>query len=837
MGQNDSAALPTSMTLNGTALTLGFVNETGGTIDTPVYGYLVAPPAGTSTFAVNWSGVHTANYVVFTVQDALQTNPLDATNANWTLSGTSVAVSATTSVGNDLLLSFPWISHSSSLTSFGTGETSFVTEYNDNNFSAKVEGTWKVAAVSPGTESMSVSMSPANPINEPMIEMKSAIPSTGGVGTTTSYYPRVDDGSFNPYTFSNNTWIVYDKAGTKYTYGSDGTGRMYDTSAGTSTKTYRCMLQEVRDTNDNYIKYKYLRDNNTLYPYTITYTGHRSTDGISTVTFATSTRPDVLMTNAPDFTATTTQRITKIDASVNNSTVREYLLGYGTGENRSRSLLTSIQREGYDDNNNLTSLPATTFSYATSSFQFYAPATQTLKNASYALGDTDGDGIPDIALFMPGAGNGYLWSDNAPTAISVPNTSTPPPEYWARTPYPASPPEERGVRYIDVNGDGKADVVRGWVDDMHGTNDYGIYYNQYATSTGAYGWTASSTNYAGTIPTFAKETSGGLYITGGIFGDVNGDGLPDYVTAIPGTISTTTYLGNGSAWDATTTAFMAAKPFPSTVQTETASQLIDINGDGLDDWVYSSGNNIYVLLNNGAGWNSVPDPRWTFGTSTLFASTSTPNTYFDRGIRFCDINGDGLPDLIRSYKVAAGDGCSGAEVADVKAVYLNTGSGWATSTAYALPAYITTCSSGAITTNEYANFNGNGQLKQDVLSSVTNPNGGGVSVVYALTGNAGAGTRVLSVSTTTISDGRGNYAATSYAYAGGAWYTNSGVRDRRSAGYSSVTVTAPDSIVTTYYDKELLPSSVVQYARTLRTSRERLRNAHYSVGTPWRTET
>src|SRR5262249_20711771 len=161
-------------------------------------------------------------------------------------------------------------------------------------------------------------------------------------------------------------------------------------------------------------------------------------------------------------------------------------------------------------------------------------------------------------------------------------------------------------------------------------------------------------------------------LTGGIFGDVNGDGLPDYATSLPGTFATTTYLGNGSAWDATTTIFAAAKSFPTTVPTETASQLIDINGDGLDDWVYSSSTKMYVLLNNGTGWNANPDPQWTFATSTLYNSTST--NYYDRGIRFMDLNGDGLPDLVRAYQNTGG--CFGAEVADVKAVYLNTGSGW-----------------------------------------------------------------------------------------------------------------------------------------------------------------
>jgi len=160
-----------------------------------------------------------------------------------------------------------------------------VTEYDDTGFGSKINGSWKAAGSSAGTESMAVNISGAVAINEPMLAIKPGrFQSSGGVSTTTGYYARVDDGSFNSYTCKNNTWTVYDKAGTKYTYGSDDSGRMYDTNVGTSTNTYRWVLQEVRDTNDNYIKYKYLRDNNTLYPYTITYTGHGSTDGIATVT-------------------------------------------------------------------------------------------------------------------------------------------------------------------------------------------------------------------------------------------------------------------------------------------------------------------------------------------------------------------------------------------------------------------------------------------------------------------------------------------------------------------------------------------------------------------------
>jgi Glycine-rich domain/Salmonella virulence plasmid 65kDa B protein/FG-GAP-like repeat len=626
---------------------------------------------------------------------------------------------------------------------------------------------------------------------------------------TRSYSPRVYEIGSNAYSFANNTWVVYDKKGTKYTYGSSASGRMYDTTTGTSTATFRWMLEEVRDTNGNYITYTYNRDNNVLYPYRVTYTGNGSSDGgIFTVSFATTTRSDIRTSYASGFAATTTKLISQITAAVNGNTVRQYDLSYGVGHNGSRSLLTSIQQKGYDDSSNLTTMPAQTFSYATSTTMYVSPGESgdDIAGAAYVIADTNGNAINDINTFMAGAGHGFVWVDNNGSgAIAVPDGSTAPPEYWAYLPYPYSP-VERGVRYLDVNGDGKADVVRGWVDDQAGTSNFGIHYNEYATSTGTYGWTATSTVYQGVIPTFAKNTSAGLVLTGGLFGDVNGDGLPDYVTSLPGTFATTTYLGNGSAWTSTTTVFTAAKPFPSSVQTETASQLVDLNGDGLDDWVYSVGSSMYVLLNNGTGWSTKPDPRWQFASSSLYAGTTTPTTYYDRGFRFMDLNGDGLSDLVRSYQNTGS--CIGPEVATVKAVYLNTGSGWATSTAYTFSEYITYCDSGALKYSEYGNFIGNGQMKQDVLSNVTYPRGGGAAITYAnsasSTANPSAVISALVASKIVTNDARGNYATTSYSYTGGVWYTGSGVRDRRFAGFSPVTATGPDSVVATYFSQAAL---------------------------------
>ena len=320
--------------------------------------------------------------------------------------------------------------------------------------------------------------------------------------------------------------------------------------------------------------------------------------------------------------------------------------------------------------------------------------------------------------------------------------------------------------------------MRGWVDDYAGTSNFAIYYNQYATSTDTYGWSATSTDYVGTIPTFAKRTSGGLYVTGGLFGDVNGDGLPDYVTSIPGALATTTF----SAMDR-----HGIRRRPSLRQQSRFRRPLHRDRIAACRYQRRRARRLGVFqrqqhvrsAQQRERLERAPDPRWTFATSTLYSSGGN---YYDRGIRFMDLNGDGLPDLVRSYQNTGG--CSGSEAADVKAVYLNTGSGWATSTAYALPAYITYCSSGSMKNNEYDNFNGNGQLQQDVLSRSPIRKGEELRSRIQWQGNAGSAIRVLAAKRQPRHDGRGTYATSSYAYSGGVWYHRSGVLDRRFAGFS-----------------------------------------------------
>ncbi|QHP67453.1 hypothetical protein EI171_08440 [Bradyrhizobium sp. LCT2] len=630
-----------------------------------------------------------------------------------------------------------------------------------------------------------------------------------------SYAARIDDGGqFNSYSFTNNSWVMYDKKGNKYTFGADDSGRMYDTGAGASTNTFKWMLQEIRDTNGNYIKYTYNRDNNQLYPYQIIYTGNGSTDGIFAISFTTTARPDTRASYISGFLSTLTKRISEIDAFVNGSVVRKYLLGYGAGSNGFRSLLTSVQQQGYDESGVPTSLPVTTFTYATSSASFISQGS--LVNQAYIPADPMGQGRNEaIDMYQ----NGF---DNSVHAQSSSCGIVAAPEYWAAYPPSTVSPVERGTRFVDINGDGKPDVVRGWQDVRTGFEQtvQSVSINSSSVMAGCtWGGTWAGTTTNSTIPIFATQNSS-FILSGGLFGDVNGDGLPDYETNLPAWQSATSYLGDGSAWVSTTTVFAPAQSFPTTAPTPTASQLIDINGDGLDDWLSSDTSNTYVQLNTGNGW-AAADPNWTIATSTLFQASGTGYSpsytrYYDRGIRFVDINGDGLPDMVRGYNgyVTGTPSFMFApfpELANVHVVYLNTGNGWATSTNYT-PGNIATANvvtgwhgEQDFTYNEYANWTGNGQMAQDVLSTVTNTKGGSTNVTYTPSGQLGTNQNLpvslLVVTQSVTNDGRGNTATTTYSYAGGKMYLPANVRDRKFAGFAVATTTAPDSITTIYYNQ------------------------------------
>jgi hypothetical protein len=530
-----------------------------------------------------------------------------------------------------------------------------------------------------------------------------------------------------------------------------------------------------------------------------------------TVTFATSTRSDKVMSFKGGFEEDTNYRISQITAAVNGNTVRQYNLSYTTGNNGSRSLLSSIQQNGYDDNNVETTLPAMTFGYVSSSTSFVSTSgSGNVSGDPYIAADVNGDGINDSTNIScsstSGPENGYINQDGATST-----TFTPPQVNslcWSFGSTGTGALNETGTRFLDINANGKASIVQGSYSTSTGSVTQ-MYTNNYATSTG-YAWATSTPR--GTIPYFDVH-SGSNYYRSGVLGDVNGDGLPDFVLALATSTGVSsldgTYFGNGAAWNSTTTTAFAA-PFTLGVGPDcTDSQLVDINGDGLADWVYTDGTSTYVYLNTGTGWESTPDLRWTIGTSTVYKSGG--NCY-DRGMRFVDVNGDGIPDFVRSYNAAGTAGLpeSGSE----QFVYLNTGNGWATSTAYTLPYIINNpAASSTVTYQELANFQGNGQQDQDVLSTITYPKGGITSVTYGYTTQSGTNPQLpynlLVVTKLVNRNGFGSYEETDYSYSGGLQYLPSNFIDRKFAGFASVTDSNSLTTTITYYSQGATSTAIV----------------------------
>ncbi len=98
----------------------------------------------------------------------------------------------------------------------------------------------------------------------------------------------------------------------------------------------------------------------------------------------------------------------------------------------------------------------------------------------------------------------------------------------------------------------------------------------------------------------------------------------------------------------------------------------DVNGDGLVDLVAGLQRPLvddnWVLLNDGAGWGNTPAPGWTLPHRFVVDDV-------DQGMRLVDVNGDGLPEAIKSR-----DGSP-------RAIYMNTGLGWGPANAgYQFPA-------------------------------------------------------------------------------------------------------------------------------------------------------
>lgn len=134
--------------------------------------------------------------------------------------------------------------------------------------------------------------------------------------------------------------------------------------------------------------------------------------------------------------------------------------------------------------------------------------------------------------------------------------------------------------------------------------------------------------------------------------DLNGDGKADIFRSKQG-LPAEIFLGNGTGWRNRSSSWPIPIDFLTSAGEDTGARLVDINGDGLPDILRSTSSLNQSWLNNGSGFvNS--SPQW-YSPSAFIDSSNK-----DRGVRLIDLNGDGLVDIAEQNTSA----------------WLNNGTGW-----------------------------------------------------------------------------------------------------------------------------------------------------------------
>lgn len=668
----------------------------------------------------------------------------------------------------------------------------------------------------------------------------------------TSYIARTENGQFNKYTFSNNQWTLTAKNGTQYKFGYEASSQQNDPN--NINNIYKWMLQETRDTNNNYISYFYFKDEGQIYPLAIKYTGNGATDGIFEINFQrtstpletrflTGLRADNAVSYATGFAVISNYLINEIYAKINNNWVSKYVLNYAANQNTNRPLLTSVILSGKDNLESITTLPATTFNYQLGGEGW------SLQNASWSLPaapegewdlnskppqfvDFNGDGLPDLSLIS----HGWINTENTASEFyrnfQYLNTGS----GWTQTSnweFPSLPDGESSwqwhsipAQFADLNGDGLTDLLL--VSYRYISHAVGGVLTDQEYINNGHGWTKADNSFHYPLPPEGYEWN--LRSRPPQLANLNGDGLPDLTiigreTSNPlgNTNKDYQWLNNGSGWTQTST--WEFPPLPVGEEQwrypNIPLQLTDLNGDGLTDLIlvashYNFGNinTYYQYLNNGSGWTQTS--TWNFPSDLPAGETDWQ--YFNILPNFADFNSDGLADLL----LVASHYNFGTVLTYYQ--YLNNGNGWTQTSVWNFPPVPEgeTAWQYFNTPPNFPDLNGDGLAdliliashnnfgtiytcyqylnigsKQNLLAQINYPQGGNSAVNYKAVN--GLPFPIFTVLKITNSDGFGNNSNFSYKYNGPAYYYNNAF-DRNLAGFAQIIQTdSAQNITKTYY--------------------------------------
>ena len=451
-------------------------------------------------------------------------------------------------------------------------------------------------------------------------------------------YRQQVDTSFLTYEyFTNDYWEVIDKSGNQFFFGEGITNQMEnpkpDWTQGSGSSTWRWALDRVVDANGNETFLNYTLDHGMLYLTNILYNANLNSPALAAsheVDFILTNRADTNFTYISNYRVEMDKLLSEIDVRAGGQNVRKYVLGYTNSPSTLRSLLASVTQYGSDFT---THLPPITFGYQVESLTFGPDINWP---GVYSQGDTGGS-----------------WN-----AIRATDGSD---DY---------------VNMIDVDGDGLPDRVMREYSGPPYTNYFAVQRNTgsgFAPAVADYQWgplnSQGDQGYLWNSP--VAHSGGGDNYYYAEFLDINGDGYPDrvmqahtgpytnfvvqYNTGLEGNtgFTSTNVWGPVTNTEISIQQWLSLRYFSSQIG---LVDLVDMNGDGLPDWVnskyYSPFDRFRIQLNNGSGFSTpvywgVLDSQGdsSQGWNSLSGQESSGN--------YCvlmDVNGDGLPDrVMRDY--------------------------------------------------------------------------------------------------------------------------------------------------------------------------------------------
>ena len=539
-------------------------------------------------------------------------------------------------------------------------------------------------------------------------------------------------------------WEMRDGQGNRYLFGS---------SSQSQISGALWLLDTVTDPSGNQILYNYLQDQGAFYPSTITYTGYNGAPGPNTVKFSYEARPDVRNTFAHGVSETRAMRMTAIDANFGtlNFLAQRYRFTY-TQTSSGQSEVQRIDLIGADGTS---TIPLRVMSYSifakgwSQTSTGFVPTSFVESDNGADLGerlvDINGDGCTDLIASSGvvilgncdgtfGTGSDQDWTNAIRNVVQMPEIVT----TVTIASNGSQTTADQGVRFLDVNGDGRADIVifnsslgriEVWLNTFDGINTSTIGFVKadwnFPVSELSYNPVTGKTNCptARTDPfpftlVYTGTDGNGNSVPGApagvTFADVNGDGLPDVVWSMRQDTDNGTYclaavyLNTGLGWTRNqplSDSLLAVGTYTINNTAPLGLDFVDINGDGKADVVFTpASGNSFVCMATGSGWQARPCS--SNYTTTLHATllTSVDGDGTPTGLQYVDYDHDGLTDIVLVN-----------DASPIK-VLRNTGQGFSEDTGMetywgALPPFVGTVGNNSHSqTASMADINGDGVL-------------------------------------------------------------------------------------------------------------------------------